>query len=282
MSLGFANAGFDIVSAYDNNKAALETYRNNFSHPAVLADLSDDGIIDHIQKLCPEVIIGGPPCQDFSIAGPRNHTGIRANLTLQYAKIVCTIRPEYFVMENVYNIERFPVLEKALEIFKSAGYGLTRGVFDASRLGVPQARKRFFLIGGLSHSDDFLISSLTNGMSDKPMTVRDALGDRLKTDYYYMHPRSYNRRGIFSVDEPSATIRGVNRPIPKQYKAHPADKTTELAKVRALSSIERALIQTFPEDFKFWGTKSQVEQQIGNAVPVKMAEYIARHLMDTI
>ena len=280
MSLGFENAGFSIVSAYDNNKAALETYKSNFSHPAELADLSNDEKIPELQKLCPDLIIGGPPCQDFSIAGPRNHTGSRANLTLQFAKIVCTIKPKFFVMENVYNIERFPVLGEALEQFKSAGYGLTRGVFDASRMGVPQARKRFFLVGGLSKSDGFLSEVLEKNLSEKPMTVRDALGDRLKTDFYYMHPRSYNRRGIFSIDEPSSTIRGVNRPMPQNYKPHSADKTTALSKVRPLTSDERALLQSFPADFKFLGTKSQVEQQIGNAVPVKMAEYIARHLME--
>lgn len=282
MSLGFENAGFTIISAYDNNKAALETYKKNFSHPAELADLSNDAIIPVLKKQRPDLIIGGPPCQDFSIAGPRNHTGSRANLTLQYAKIIFAVRPKYFVMENVYNIERFPVLEQALRLFKSAGYGLTRGVFDASLMGVPQARKRFFLIGGLSKSDDFLTQALKNDLSDKPMTVRDALGNRLKTDFYYMHPRSYNRRGIFSVDEPSSTIRGVNRPMPLNYKPHSADKTTKLTKVRALSFDERALIQSFPADFEFVGTKSQIEQQIGNAVPVKMAEYIARHLMDAI
>lgn len=282
MSLGFENAGFSVVSAYDNNKAALETYKKNFSHPAELADLSSDEIIPKLQKLDPDLIIGGPPCQDFSIAGPRNHTGSRANLTLQFAKIISAIKPKFFVMENVYNIERFPVLEEALELFKSAGYGLTRGVFDASRMGVPQARKRFFLIGGLSKSDGFLAEMLEKDMSEKPMTVRDALGDRLKTDFYYMHPRSYNRRGIFSIDEPSSTIRGVNRPMPQNYKPHSADKTSALTKVRPLTSDERALLQSFPADFKFFGTKSQVEQQIGNAVPVKMAEYIARHLMEEV
>jgi len=147
---------------------------------------------------------------------------------------------------------------------------------------VPQARKRFFLIGALGQADDLLSQSLKDGLSSKPMTVRDALGNSLKTDYYYMHPRSYNRRAIFSIDEPSSTIRGVNRPMPQNYKPHNADKTKALKQVRALTSEERAYLQSFPKGFKFCGTKSQVEQQIGNAVPVKMAEYIARHLMDAI
>ncbi len=282
MSLGFESAGFDVIAAFDNNKSALETYRRNFSHQAYLVDLSEDKIIDELHTLQFDGIIGGPPCQDFSIAGPRNHMGSRANLTKQYAKIVCAIKPRFFVMENVYNIERFPVLKEALALFRSAGYGLTRGVFDASLMGVPQARRRFFLIGLLDQADDFLSHSLNIGLSSKPMTVRDALGNSLRTDYYYMHPRSYNRRAIFSIDEPSSTIRGVNRPMPKNYKFHSADKTMAINEVRALTSEERASLQTFPRGFKFCGTKSQVEQQIGNAVPVKMAEYIAKHLMNAI
>ncbi len=278
MSLGFQNAGFNIVAAYDNNVAALQTYKRNFNHAATVADLSDDQIISELQDLKPDLIIGGPPCQDFSIAGPRNHSGTRANLTLQFAKIVCSVGPKFFVMENVYNIERFPVLEKAVARLRTAGYGLTRGVFDSSRMGVPQARKRFFLIGALARDDEFLSDVLHENLSKEPLTVRDAIGDQFKTEFYYMHPRSYNRRAIFSIDEPSATIRGVNRPMPKTYKPHPGDKTTELAKVRALTSEERALLQSFPASFVFSGTKSQVEEQIGNAVPVKMAEYIARHL----
>jgi DNA (cytosine-5)-methyltransferase 1 len=282
MSLGFERAGFDVVAAYDNNKHAIETYRKNFNHQAYIADLSDDQIIDELIALQPDGIVGGPPCQDFSIAGPRNYMGSRANLTQQFAKIVCGIKPKFFVMENVYNIERFPVLEKALTMFRLAGYGLTRGVFDASLMGVPQARKRFFLIGVFGKPDDLMSQSLNDGLSSKPMTVRDALGNSLKTDYYYMHPRSYNRRAIFSIDEPSSTIRGVNRPMPKNYNPHSADKTKVLKEVRALTSEERAYIQSFPKGFEFCGTKSQVEQQIGNAVPVKMAEYIAKHLIDAI
>ena len=130
--------------------------------------------------------------------------------------------------------------------------------------------------------DDFLMDELQRDLADSPMTVRDYLGDSLKTDYYYMHPRSYKRRAIFSVDEPSSTIRGVNRPIPANYTIHNADKTSDIEQVRALSSTERSYIQTFPKGFVFEGSRSSVEQLIGNAVPVKMAEYIASHVYDNL
>jgi len=103
----------------------------------------------------------------------------------------------------------------------------------------------------------------------------DYFGESLGLEFYYRHPRSYARRGIFSIYEPSPTVRGVNRPMPKTYKKHNGDKCEPSDKVRALTTIERSYIQTFPKTFEFEGTKSNLEQMIGNAVPVKLAEYIA-------
>lgn len=274
MSLGFQNAGFDIVAAYDKWQPAIDIYSKNFRHPIHNIDLNDVHAVEHIAMYNPDMIIGGPPCQDFSIAGKREQ-GERANLTLRFANIVANIKPQFFVMENVYNIVRMPILHDAINIFKNVGYGITKIILDASYCGVPQTRKRFFMIGILGGCDDFFLNRLIEAQSKKQLTVREYLGDSLGTDYYYMHPRSYNRRAIFSVDEPSATIRGVNRPIPEKYKHHPADATQTRDGVRSLSSKERSYIQTFPAGFEWCGTKSQIEQAIGNAVPVKLAEFVA-------
>ena len=279
MSLGFQNAGFNILGAYDNWQPAIDIYSLNFSHPIHQRDLSDESIIEELREQKPDIIIGGPPCQDFSIAGGRNFEGKRANLTLSYGKIIDELRPEWFVMENVYNIEKSPIFEKVLEIFKNAGYGITKRIWDASYMGVPQMRKRYFVIGKLGEKDDFLLEELLKNLSKKPTTIKDYLGNKLGAKYYYMHPRSYARRAIFSIDEPSSTIRGVNRPMSSSYTAHPADRTKDFSLVKNLSTIERSYIQTFPESFKFCGTKSNIEQAIGNAVPVKMAEYIAKAII---
>ena len=279
MSLGFQNAGFNILGAYDNWQPAIDIYTLNFSNPIHQRDLSDESIIEELREQKPDIIIGGPPCQDFSIAGGRNFEGKRANLTLSYGRIIDEIRPEWFVMENVYNIEKSPIFEKVLEIFKNAGYGITKRIWDASYMGVPQMRKRYFVIGKLGEKDDFLLEELLKNLSKKPTTIKDYLGNKLGAKYYYMHPRSYARRAIFSIDEPSSTIRGVNRPMSSSYTAHPADRTKDFSLVKNLSTIERSYIQTFPESFKFCGTKSNIEQAIGNAVPVKMAEYIAKAII---
>ena len=153
-------------------------------------------------------------------------------------------------------------------------------MLDASRCGVPQKRRRFFLIGKLGEKDGFFDDALVAGFSEKQMTVRDYLGDKLGTQYYYMHPRSYNRRGVFSIDEPSATIRGINRPIPEKYKRHHADKADISDGVRALTTRERGYLQTFPDSFEFPGAKTDVELAIGNAVPLNLAKYVATCIKD--
>ena len=101
----------------------------------------------------------------------------------------------------------------------------------------------------------------------------------LGIDYYFRVPRSYSRRGIFSIDEPCQTIRGVDRPIPPGYPGHPSDPVEIGPDVRTLTIEERSYVQTFPKNFIFQGSKTDLNQMIGNAVPVKLAEYVASALM---
>ena len=274
MSLGFQNAGFDIVASFDYWEPAVDIYKLNFSHPVFLKDLMDADSIEVIRKYSPQMIIGGPPCQDFSISGKRDFIGKRANLTTRFAEIVSAIGPEWFVMENVYNIEKSPVLPAAIEKLHMAGYGVTKRVLDASYCGVPQARRRFFLIGHMGDQDGFLDDVISKRLASKKMTVFDYLGDSLGTKYYYMHPRNYARRGVFSIYEPSATIRGINRPIPNNYQRHSADKADISDGVRCLTTKERSYLQTFPKSFVFEGAKTDVELAIGNAVPVNLAKFV--------
>ena len=97
MSLGFQNAGFQILAAYDNWDAAINIYKSNFNHPIFKADLNSEQALEDIRSLSPDIIIGGPPCQDFSIAGQRN-LGERANLTIRYAQIIAQVKPKWFVI----------------------------------------------------------------------------------------------------------------------------------------------------------------------------------------
>lgn len=275
--MGFQNAGHAVCAAFDNWKPAVDIYRKNFlNHPIFECDLGDKDI-DMSLLTCyePELVIGGPPCQDFSSAGKRDESLGRANLTVCFAGIVKAAAPKWFVMENVERASGSRALAKARKMLKESGYGITEIILEASYCGVPQRRKRLFLIGEHHGLEKGVLPYLVKNQSSKPMTVRDYFGDKLGIEHYYRHPRSYQRRGVFSIDEPSPTIRGVNRPIPATYRSHPGDTYKVTSKLRPLTTKERSLIQTFPEDFIFEGTKADLEQMIGNAVPVKLAEYVA-------
>ncbi|KKJ01354.1 DNA cytosine methyltransferase [Prochlorothrix hollandica] len=277
LSLGFQRAGFDVVAAYDNWIPALEIYKKNFSHPIYNLDLMNGSkAIAAIASHHPDLIMGGPPCQDFSSAGKRDLSLGRASLTYDFANIVCAIKPKWFVMENVEQIKKSQILKAITDQFFSHHYGLSSVILNAAYCGVPQARTRLFLIGHFQDKHNQVNSILKARLSKEPMTVRDYLGDSLGIEFYYRHPRNYNRRGIFSIDEPSPTIRGVNRPIPQGYKLNSCDpKGISLNVIRPLTTLERSYIQTFPKFFKFEGTKTSLEQMIGNAVPVALARYVA-------
>lgn len=275
LSLGFQNAGYNIVAAFDYWDVALNIYRRNFDHPVYKRDLSDLTDLSDLESFHPDIIIGGPPCQDYSTAGCRDETRGRAALTVSYARIIEKLRPKYFLMENVAVIEKSASFRIVNEIFRQAGYGLNQLILDASKCGVPQIRKRHITFGVLGGKDQVAVEIFKTGQSEKSMTMRDYFGDTLGFEYYFRVPTSYKRRGIYSISEPSMTIRGVDRPVPKGYKGHPADPVPLSPEIRALTPKERSLIQTFPIDFIWEGSKTNLNQAIGNAVPVKLGEYVA-------
>ncbi|MCC5848631.1 MAG: DNA cytosine methyltransferase [Verrucomicrobia bacterium] len=281
LSLGFMNAGFDVVAAFDHWDSAIRFYRENITdHPIFKEDLNDPDCASRIAAFRPDMIVGGPPCQDFSSAGSRDETKGRANLTISFSEIISNLKPAYFVMENVERARKSKAFQVARDNFLASGYQLTAMVLDASLCGVPQKRKRFFVYGELDGEMNSLLPYIMKNQADRPMTLRDYFGDRLDFDHYYRHPRSYKRRGVFSVDEPSPTIRGVNRPVPDGYPGHAGDTTPVTNGVRPLTTKERSLVQTFPESFELVGTKTDLEQIVGNAVPVKLAEFVARAIRE--
>lgn len=286
MSLGFQMAGFNVLAGFDNWKPAIETYSKNMGHPATQLDLGDvqatiAALEPYFQGEEKPAIIGGPPCQDFSSAGKRTE-GARADLTEKYATVVNRFMPPFFVMENVARAQHAGAFERAVQTLEDAGYKVSMLVLNASKCGVPQSRKRLITFGTLDENKTAeILTRLESNQSEAPTTVREYFGESLDIDHYYRHPRSYARRGIFSVDEPSPTIRGVNRPIPQGYLGHAGD-SAPVESVRPLTTNERARIQTFPEDYDFVGARTNVEQMIGNAVPPLMGRYIATSLAKTL
>lgn len=222
MSLGLQRSGFHILRAYDHKQYAVDAYNRNVGYHAMQADLTNVAYMaPGIARLKPRLVAGGPPCQDFSPAGLRME-GERANHTRIFALYVCCIGPEWFIMENVQRARRSAAWADAREILKNAGYGLTEVILDASYYRVAQARRRMIVIGRRGERDGFMLGAIQRAASPYPMPLRALFGDRIG-DHVYSHPRNPDRRGVWSVDGPSPTIRNARRPQPSTYEPHRND-----------------------------------------------------------
>ena len=176
MSLGFEQAGFEIKLGIDNWNDALLTFKNNHKNSNILEnDLSllepSEIGIDSI-----DVIIGGPPCQGFSIAGKRIIEDDRNDLYKSFVRFVDYFKPKAFVMENVPNIlsmEKGVVKSKIIKDFSSLGYNVNCQVLMSSDYGVPQNRKRAFFVG-LKNNENFEFPQL---IDKRKITSKEAISD---------------------------------------------------------------------------------------------------------
>ena len=278
LSYGLMDAGIDVVAAFDNWDVAVATYKRNIGDHAHVRDLSDtESVIKEISAYDADLIAGGPPCQDFSTAGKRQE-GDRANLTIAFARVVSTCRPRFFLMENVPQTRNSVSYNTCKTKLMEAGYHIAETVLNAALCGVPQLRSRLFVIGSLVDGlEADCAEAIEASLSDSPMSVKDYMKNEIDIEHYYRHPRNYSRRSVFSVHEPSPTIRGVNRPVPPNYRGNHLDSVKPKS-VRPLTTYERSRIQTFPSDWD-WGTSDRnthAEIQVGNAVPVDMAGLVAK------
>ncbi|MBA7632094.1 Modification methylase HaeIII [subsurface metagenome] len=278
LSLGFKEHGFKVVKAYDNDSVAVENFNVNVANVAECADLNKISI-DEIPDV--KGIIGGPPCQGFSIAGKRDVNDERSLLSVRFTEIMSGKTPTWFVMENVDGMLSMSSRHFLHDRLASSGYDVEELILDARDFGAPQIRKRLFFIGARRDINGLMVKKAIEGINalkeerkNARMTVRDFL-KKYEYPWYYRHPRTYGRRAVYSVDEPSPTIRTVNRPMPPNYRRHPNDAKYVEGKVRALTEEERALLQTFPPTFKWIGNISEKRVLIGNAVPPYLAGGIA-------
>jgi DNA (cytosine-5)-methyltransferase 1 len=174
MDLGFIAAGYQVLYANDHNKHACESYKSNIGNHIVHDSIKNIDVADIPDS---DVIIGGPPCQGFSVAGKMSADDERSQLVYDFAEIVVKKSPKAFVMENVDHLGKSPSFSKTknslLEIFKQAGYTVEVGILLASDFGVPQRRKRFFMIGVKSKSNDCSLIPTPTG--EHAPTARDIL-----------------------------------------------------------------------------------------------------------
>jgi DNA (cytosine-5)-methyltransferase 1 len=183
MSLGFEQAGFDVRVAYDIEPINVATYARNFpDSEAVEADvhkLTGDAIRIKAKTRTVDVLFGGPPCQGFSVIGKRRADDPRNELLLEFARLVDEVRPRYFVVENVAGLtigSARKSLQQFLARVTKAGYRCVEPVqiLDASQFGVPQQRRRVFILG---HLQSFAAPTYPTPRAGLPPTVWDAIGD---------------------------------------------------------------------------------------------------------
>ncbi len=316
---GFEAAGFCPMLALDADPSAVETYNHNRTHlheASRICDLSTataSGIIQQWEEigdkgLRPVGIIGGPPCQAFSISNVNKLADDpRARLPLAYARILGGLNErfdlEFFVFENVGGLAtraHAPSLEAFVTEFEKAGFGVTRFFLDAVNFGVPQYRNRMFIVGFNSKRyrvKEFVLPTGTGTARTVRQTIEklvEPLHFRrndspaeygLHPNHWCMNPRSKKfgngamlpgemrgrsfRRLLW--DSPSWTVAYGHREV----HVHPNGK-------RRLSVYEAMLLQAFPNRYELCGTLSDQIRLVSDAVPPPVAEALAARIREFI
>lgn len=313
-SLGFEMAGFKNLFALDIESEFSKTYKKNFpKHKLIIKDicnLSENEIIELIKNTKVDVIIGGPPCQGFSIAGNIGRKFIddpRNSLFKEYARVISIVKPSFFVMENVARLHTHNKGETRKEIlatFENMGYSVECKILNSVDYGVAQERRRVIFIGSLNK--DIKIN-FPKKISEKQKTVKEVISHfpPLKSGEKSSIP-NHNAMSHTTqmLEKMSYLSDGGNREqIPKNLRPKSGDVrkyikyksdapsiciTGDMRKVfhysqnRALTVRELASIQSFPDNFIFEGKTISQQQQVGNAIPPKMAKAIANTIKEMI
>lgn len=291
LDLGMVKAGNTIVWANDIDGDAVATYKRNIGNHIVQADIREIAV-DSIPPC--DVVIGGFPCQGFSVANlRRNADDERNKLYHFFCDVVEAKKPKYFIAENVkglLSLEKGAVAKAILENFESLGYHVELHKVNMADYGVPQLRQRVVIIGertdvySLVH---FEFPRPTHGKAEglRPwVSIREAIGhfpdpdtpndvpNHVYSEYKVVY-RNFTAHRPTDPDKPSPTVlaRGNGKggvcAIP-HYNGQ-----------RRLSVRESAAVQTFPDDFVFCGSRSAAYRQIGNAVPPLFSQLLGEELL---
>lgn len=336
LSKGFLDAGYHVILGIDNDTAALETFKKNHAGAEALnLDLSDKKTFEIIKHIATndsiDVIIAGPPCQGFSLTGPRNFDDKRNKLYLAVIEMVREYKPKGFIIENVPGMATLydgQIKDEILRRFTEIGYNVECRILCAADYGVPQLRKRLIFMG---IRQDIGYPSFPNPilLPDQYVTCRDAISDlparvedignevdsytqEPKTDYQkQMRKKSqilFNHVATNHTKLVKDTIAlvpegGNYKDLPKgwgesrkfneawtRYDGNKPSKTIDTGHRnhfhyeynRVPTIRENARLQSFPDDFIFFGTKTQQNRQVGNAVPPLLGKALANKLIGII
>jgi len=293
LDLGLCQAGNKIVWANDFDEYAVTTYKNNIGNHIVLGDIKNIDI-DTLPNC--DVVVGGFPCQGFSMANMKRSVDDERNTLYRFFYNAIKLKqPKYFIAENVkgiLNLGKGEVIKQIQSDFENAGYVVSINPVNMADYGVPQTRQRVIIIGQRKDIGNVLKFEFPlPSHSSKPtegllpwVTIKEAIEDLPNPDMpnayknhiysaYKLAFRNFTGHRPTDPNKPSPTIlaRGNGKggvcAIP-HYNG-----------MRRLSIRESARIQTFPDEFIFYGTMNACYRQIGNAVPVKFARLLGDELI---
>lgn len=288
LDMGFDRAGYKTIWANDFDNDACKTHRNWSKANVVCGDISK---VDYSAIPVSDVMLGGFPCQGFSLSGPRKIDDSRNVLYKHYVKLVRQNKPKAFIGENVKGLLTMgngQIIDAIIADFAECGYDVYYKLMNAKNFGVPQDRERVIIVG---FRKDLQVTGFelpdTNG---KTMTLREAIGDMTEAKPSEVCDAAYSSRYMSrnrkrDWDDVAYTVPAMAKQVtlwPGSPNMVKVDKDLwEFGKngeTRRLSWREVAAIQTFPKDLEFFGDLTSIYKQIGNAVPVKLAEYVANYI----
>lgn len=311
LDIGFKEVGFESLGSSDFMDESEETYRLNWpSEPFIKKDIRKLTVSD-ILKITggkkPDVILGGPPCQGFSVMGDKNSSDPRNTLSESYVRIVDDLRPKCFVFENVKGFKTMfggKFISKTANSFSALGYDVYVKVLNASNYGVPQNRERVFLVGTKTgHSFQYPAPSQSGiGKLKSYRNVNEAImdlskkGDEIKNHIvldhgdtvvarYKLIPEGGNlpspeklpleiRRKNFGNTYTRLHRKKIAPTMVPGNNAFPIHPTLD----RSLTPREAARIQTFPDKIIFAGTRRHQCILVGNAVPALLGAHVAKSI----
>ncbi|KKQ04381.1 MAG: Cytosine-specific methyltransferase [Candidatus Moranbacteria bacterium GW2011_GWE1_36_7] len=313
LSLGFERAGFRNVFSLDFEESFCKTYRRNFpKHVLVEKDISKltkNEILKIVGKDDIDVIVGGPPCQGFSIAGNIGRMFLddpRNQLFKEFARVVDIVRPNFFVMENVarlYTHNKGKTKNAIIANFNKMGYFVECKILNSADFGVPQVRKRVIFIGSKKNTKIFFpeknvnkYATVKSFLEDLPM-LKSGEKSEIPNHVAMNHSEQMLQKMSHIPDGGSrADIPGNMRPKTgdvRKYIKYASEMpsvcvTGDMRKIfhysqnRALTVRELARLQSYPDNFVFEGSSISQQQQVGNSVPPLMAEAIAQTIKKMI
>ena len=285
---------FEITYAIDNDKYAVETYNENFEHPAIL-----DNIKNVEKESLPDfdILIGGFPCQSFSTVNPTKDTNDeRANLYKELVEIVNVKKPDFFVLENVKGLttlQKGAILKKVIKDFKGSGYKVKHKILLASNFGIPQKRERVFIIGIKNNIDTEYSYPKETHNENNWVALNSVIDSLIPTDEkFYFSERAVQgmknakknmKRGLYQdLNKPCLTITSHLAKTSLNSRDPVLLVNPEKELYRRFTPREAARIQSFPDNFIFPVSDTQAYRQIGNAIPPVLMWHVMKALSESI